>query len=210
MFVFMVLCLFCNSIICFAGSKITTEYDEEDNKIYQEYEQLFGLGSAGKTDLIADFTYKKNYKFNKNFDVVTKTCKPSDFIFIMFWDYKDELKYMKNEIVLTELKTGKVISVPVDFNRSPYSDSRGTGYTLSGGLAPRDIPEFVDLVLSSKPLKISFKFSVPPAKGVEKYLAFNFEGETLEQVKSVLNYDLYSDPSQTENIKKAVAAIPAN
>lgn len=207
-FVFMVVCLFCNSVICFAGSKITTEYDEEDNKIYQEYEQLFGLGSSGKNDIIADFTYKKNYKFNKNFDVVTKSCRPSDFIFIMFWDYNDELKYMKNEIVLTELKTGKVISAPFEFDRNPCSS--GSGHTLSGGLAPRDIPEFVDLVLSGKPLKISFKFSVPPTMGVEKYLAFNFEGEALEQVKSVINYDLYSDPSQTENIKKAIAAIPAN
>lgn len=209
-FVFMVVFLFCNSAMCFAGSKITTEYDEKDNKISHEYEQLFSLGSSGKTKVMADFVYNKNYRFNKRFDAATQMCTSSDLVFMMFWDYNNELKYMKDELVLTELETGKVISVPFDFNRKQYNNNEGIYHTLSGGLHSRDIPEFMDLVLAGKPFKINFKFFTSPTKGVEKYLTFNFDKEELDKLKSVIDYDLYSDPSQTENIKKAVAAIPAN
>lgn len=209
-FVFMIICLCCNSVMCFAGSKITTEYYEKNNEIFQEYEQLVSLGISGKTKVKADFVYDKRYQFNKDFDVVTKQSKPNDLLFIMFWDYNDELKYLKNEIVLTELETGKAISVPFEFSREKYSNSEGVYHTLSGGLAPIDIPALVDLVLDNKPFKITFNFFVSPRRGMNKNLTFDFNKEELEKLKSVINYDLYSDPSQTENIKKAVAAIPAN
>lgn len=208
--VFILVCLFCNSVMCFAGGKITTEYDEKNNKISHEYEQLFSLGSSGKTKVKADFSYEKNYRFNKNFDADSQMCKSSDFFFMMFWDYNNELRYIKDELVLIELETGKIISVPFEFSRKEYSNNEGIYHTLSGGLPPRDIPEFVDLVLAGKPFKIGFKFSVSPTKGLEKYLTFNFDREELDKLKSVIDYDLYSDPSQTENIKKAIYAIPAN
>lgn len=208
-FVFMLVCLFCNSVMCFAYSKITTEYDEKDNKIVHTYEQTYRLGTSEKvTNVLAMFNYDKRYEFNEDFDSTTQLCKPSDMIFVFIVDYANRLKYIKDEIVLIELGTGKRMIVPITLKKTHYRDDNSDA--VSFALWPDDNPEFINMVLADKPFKLGFNFSVEPARGIAENLDFDFDREELDKLKSVIDYDLYSDLSQTENIRKAVAAISAN
>lgn len=204
--IFMVICVFCNSALCLAGT-IKTEYDVDDNEISHEYEISYRIGTANTTSVTADFTYSKDYRFNKDFDTDTQTCSSRDMVFIMFWDYAYRLRYIKDEMVLTELETGKKTVVPITFTRK--KSNKGDCDLLHFVLWPDKNPEIWLLASENKPFQISFNFKVPTTKGIAKNLNFNFDREELDKLRSVIEYDLYSDPSQAENISKAMAAIPA-
>lgn len=202
-FIVSMLCLLCCNAACFAA--LETEYHEKDNLLFHQYKQEVRLGYDGKTNLSADFSYSQLYGFNENFDPITKKCRHNDIVSIIFHDYADLLRYLKDVLVLTDLETGKTVTVPIKFQRKKSHDK--THDVLSYCIFPNDNMTLTDMLLSEKPFRISFNFVVAPVKGLAEKMIFEFNKNELNELKSAIEYDLYSDTSQKENVNKAMRAL---
>ena len=108
-------------------------------------------------------------------------------------------------MVLTDLETGKTVTVPIKFQRKKSHDK--THDVLSYCIFPNDNMTLTDMLLSEKPFRISFNFVVAPVKGLAEKMIFEFNKNELNELKSAIEYDLYSDTSQKENVNKAMRAL---
>ena len=105
-------------------------------------------------------------------------------------------------MVFTEIDSGKVIVVPTKFIWEQSKD--GECDFISDHFWLKDNQDISEFMLAGKPFKITFSFTVLPKDSVDKNLKFVFVGEELSKLKSVVDYDLYADPTQKEKIEKAI------
>lgn len=196
--------LLCYSSACFAESKIKMKFDEQKSTISKEYSYNKIIEVDSQRGIAVGFTYWKDYDFEYNFDKVTHKCKPQDAISFLLLDGGSYLKNLRDEIVLTGLKTGKTLVVPMRFTWE--QDKNNEYYIISQGFLLSQNPAFADFIFAGEPFRIDFSFTVPPENNLAQRLALISDGEDFLKLQSVIDYDIYEDPTQEPNMRKAMVA----
>lgn len=203
-FIISIFCLLCYNVVCFAESEIEMKFDEQKSTISKEYIYTNTIEANIQKGIAASFIYWKDYDFEYNFDKVTHKCKPQDAVMILLLDCNNYLKNLRDEIMLTGLKTGKTLVVPMRFEWK--KEENPVCYAISQGFLLSKKPAFADFILSGEPFRIDFSFTVPPENNLAQRLVLTLDGEDFLKLKSVIEYDLYEDSTQEPNMRKAMVA----
>ncbi len=215
------LCIVSN---CFAETiEVETKYDAEKNEIKHEFDCSSAITRKtrlpkSKTVMIKGFNCQKYYNFNKNFDATTGKCNPKDLIVFLLMDYDNtsKLVLLADDVLCTQIETGVMCVLPAKHNYDSKWRNNGERYTThSYVLETKDAPGFLTLIRDGKPINLAFKFIGDDVginnddialKNLREVLNYSLDADAVKQLKSVVDYDLYQDPTQIDNIKKAVAA----